>query len=58
MRELEHAARRLLRTPVASAVVVMTLALGIGAPTTIVSVVRGVLLRPLAVDPVVALRAG
>ena len=45
---LTYAVRRLLRTPVATFVIVLTLALGIGAPTTLASVVRGVLLRPLA----------
>ena len=48
MRGLTYAVRRLLRTPVATFVIVLTLALGIGAPTTLASVVRGVLLRPLA----------
>jgi len=47
MRDVTHAARRLIRTPGHSAAIVLTLALGIGATTTIYSIVSGVLLRPL-----------
>ena len=46
-RELRLAARGLLRAPVFTAAAILTLVLRIGANTAVVSVVRGVLLRPL-----------
>lgn len=47
LRELSHAARRLLRAPGFTAAVVVTLALAIGANAAIFTVVRRVLLTPL-----------
>jgi hypothetical protein len=44
---LKHILKRLARTPVFTAVTVLTLAIGIGANTAIFSVVEGILLRPL-----------
>src|SRR5947207_4036494 len=46
--ELRHALRSLMRAKGLTATVVATLALGIGANAAIFTVVRGVLLRPLA----------
>jgi putative ABC transport system permease protein len=48
--EVRQAARSLARTPVASGVVILTLALGFGLNTAIFSVVHGVLIRPLPFD--------
>jgi predicted permease len=45
--DLKHAARLLARNPGATAIMVFTLGLGIGAATAIFSVVYGVLLSPL-----------
>jgi predicted permease len=59
LQNLRHAVRQLLRAPGFTALVVMTLGLGIGACSAIFSVVNGVLLRPLPVpevDQVVAVR--
>ena len=48
LQDLKVALRSLLRATGLSATVIVTLALGIGANAAIFSVVRGVLLRPLA----------
>src|SRR5687768_549423 len=47
LRDLRHGLRGLRRAPAFTAIACVTLALGVGAATTVFSVVNGVLLKPL-----------
>ena len=50
LNDLKHAVRSLVSSPLQSMVVLITLALAIGANTAIFSAVRGILLSPLPYD--------
>ncbi len=54
-RDVRYAVRSLARRPAHAVLVTLTLALGLGATTAILSVVNGVLLRPLPYDAPAAL---
>src|SRR5262245_55132047 len=58
--DLRHAARLLLNAPGFTLLVVVVLAIGIGATTSIFSIVNGVLLKPLpfaAADRLIAIQS-
>ena len=58
--DVRHGVRSLLKTPGLTAAAILSLALGIGANTTIFTWVKAVLLRPVpgASDPASSVRRG
>ena len=50
LRDVRYPLRMMIRAPGVTAVLLVTLALGIGATTTIVSILESMVLRPLPHD--------
>jgi len=57
VQDVRHAARLMLKNPGFAAVAVLTLALGIGANTTVFSIANALFLQPLPVKDAERLRS-